>query len=79
MNWYLFLYKFYICFFGTEVQKIPPGDVEHVGVDWNRARLIKGHEEDAVRNLKERGVLSQESREPGNCDQNLGSNPCQLH
>ena len=32
---------------------LPPGDVEHVGVDWNRARLIEGHEEDAVGNLKE--------------------------
>ena len=35
------------------MRDIPPGNVEHVGVDWNRTRLIKGHEEDTIRNLKD--------------------------
>ena len=43
--------------------EIPPGDVEHVGVDWNRARLIEGHEEDAVGNLKENSRFLQEKQE----------------
>merc|ERR1719447_1777260 len=38
-------------FLGSEVGEIPPGDVKHVGVNWDGARLVEGHEEDAVSNL----------------------------
>ena len=44
-----------------EVRQIPPGDVEHVGVDWNRARLVEGHEKDAVGNLEENSRFLQET------------------
>ena len=39
-------------FLGSKVGEIPPGDVKHVGVNWDGARLVEGHEEDAVSNLK---------------------------
>ena len=48
-----FAFVFVFVVLGSKVWEIPPGYVEHVCVDWNRTRLIKGHEEDAISNLKD--------------------------
>ena len=49
---FVFVFVFVVVFLGSKVWEIPPGNVEHVSVNWNRTRLIKGHEEDTVGNLK---------------------------
>ena len=52
-----------------------------MGVDWNRTRLIEGHEEDAVGNLEFMDLQEtggDESVTVGN-ETNLGSDPRELH